>query len=310
MKTKKKLVCDKITFCGVTTFFVLLASCQNKNDILTTNDTQNVNAESASSSYINESADIAASALSGVSSSLYNASNISGFPITGLSAFDDRLGGCANVTLATTGTNDAPAGMITIEYDSCPDANGVTRTGEMIILYSGKKWTVGSTINVRLSNYYRNNDRIEGNLTLTAQASPDSLHVFFDSVLDSGKVTFADGKLITRTQSLTREWIRSIASVSNNEWITLANSSFNPDEVVRGTTKGGNKYSVTITKQLIEKVACRTDKVFIPVQGTKIITVGNEQYTVDYGNGICNKNIISITLNGMVKQITVTAEGN
>jgi hypothetical protein len=310
-KTNKSVFVIRFRSSVVLTFFVFLPSCQKSNEILSTNDTQNVNAESASASYINESADIAISAFSGIDSSQYSTGGTSGLPITGLGQFDDRLGSCATVTLTTTGSTNAPSGMITIAYDTCPDLYGVIRYGTIVITYNGKRWAPGSTVNVRLVHYYRNVDLIEGNLTLTSQASADTLHLLFNSVLDSGKVTFGDGQVMTRTQTFARQWYRSIASSSNNQWITLANAALTgATSIAAGITKGGKAYTIQVTKQLVEKVACRADKVFIPVQGTIMMAVGNEQYTVDYGTGICDKNIISVTLNGKVKQITVTAEGN
>ncbi len=304
LKTKKNRVVVKLPSLLLAAFWVFFASCQN-NSILNAGDTQNVSAESASAFYLNESADIAAIVLGGITPSQYNAGGVSGVSITGLSLLDDRLGTCATVTLTTTGTADAPAGKITIHYDTCADSYGVIRKGQIVIDYVGQRWTPAQTLQIKMVNFYRNYDHLEGTLTLTPQtSSTDTLHVQFNSVLDSGKVTFGDGQLITRTHNLTREWVRSIASSSNNQWITFAGGT------ASGNTKGGKNYTVQITKQLVEKVTCRADKVFIPVTGTKIITVGNAKYTVDYGTGSCDKNIISVTLNGKAEQVTVTAEGN
>ncbi len=311
LKTKKNKFVMKFTSVCVVLVFSFLASCEPTSGIINAIDAQNVNAEAASAAYINESADLASSAVSGLTNSQYSSSGLSGLAITGLSQLDDRIGSCATVTLTTAPNSGALAGRITISYDSsCADAYGVIRKGTVIISYLGARWQPGSSINVRLVNYYRNDDHVEGNLTLAYQiTSPDTLHVYFNSVLDSGKVTFADGRFITRSQIFTRQWIRSIVSSSNNQWITLANSLGDSTGFASGITKGGKAYTSQITKQLVEKVTCRVNKVFIPVSGTKIMKVGNEQYTLDYGAGICD-NLISISLNGKAKQVTVTPEGN
>ena len=312
MKTKKSFFSIRNLSAVVVLALAFLASCQNDNNILTATDTQNVNAESASAAFANESTDMASSTIGGIFTSTYNGGRVSAGPVTlaGLAGRDDRLQ-CATITLTSTGTKDAPAGTIIIDFgttSTCKDSHGVGRNGKIIVTFSGKRWMPGSFFNVRLVNFYRNSNHIEGNLTLTTQISPDSLHLQFESVLDSGKVTFGDGKFITRIHDLTRVWIRS-ATPLNDQWITLANSANAPNGTAAGIEKDGKTYAMQITKQLVEKVACRAQKVFVPVSGTKLITVGSEQYSVDYGNGICD-NTITITLNGKQKQITVTADGN
>ncbi len=304
MKNKKSFFSTKNIAATVVIFFVFLASCQKDSSILNATDTQNVNAESASASYANESSDMASSAVGGISTSTYNGGRISSLPVLGLGDWDDRLK-CAIVTISRTGTKDAPAGTITIDFGTagtCADKHGVTRKGVIVITYSGRRWVPGSSYNVRLVNFYRNDTHIEGNHTLKTQISADSLHLQFESKLDSGKVTFGDGKFITRIHDLTREWFRA-SLPGNDEWHTLVGGT------ATGTGKKGNTYQMQITKELVEKVSCRADKVFIPVSGTKAITEGSEQYTVDYGDGTCD-NIITVTLNGKEKQITVNAEGN
>jgi hypothetical protein len=310
MKTKKRFLSVRRVSASVVILFAFLASCQNNGDILSANDTQNVNAESASAAYANESSDIASSAVGGMPASQYSGARISDETVTGLGSKDDRLQ-CAAITISRTGTKDAPAGTITIDYGTagtCADNHGVIRKGKITITYAGKRWVPGSTVNIALDGYYRNDTHIEGNLTLTTELSADSLHLQFQSELTGGKVTFGDGKIITRTHNLTREWIRS-SLPQNDEWITLANTGNGTNGEASGTTKDGATYSMQITKSLIEKISCRAEKVFIPVSGTKVMMVGNTQYTVDYGDGNCD-NIITVTLNGKTKQITVTAEGN
>jgi hypothetical protein len=305
MKTNKRFLNVKLATALVALLFAFLVSCQNNGDILSANDTQNVNAESASASFANESSDIASSAVGGMPALQYSGAQAASEPVLGLGSKDDRLQ-CATVTINRMGNKDAPAGTVIIDYGTagtCTDNHGVVRKGQIIITYAGKRWVPGSSVNLRLVGYYRNDAHVEGNLTLTTQLSTDSLHLQFHSVLDSGKVTFGDGKTITRTHNLTREWLRSQVSPINDEWVTLK------DGTAAGTTKNGTTYSMLITKSLIEKVACRAEKVFIPISGTKMVTVGNAQYTVDYGDGTCD-NIITVTLNGKSKQISVTQEGN
>ncbi|MBS1557628.1 MAG: hypothetical protein JST69_02780 [Bacteroidetes bacterium] len=292
-------------------FFVVLASCQKDSDILSPNDTQNVNTESAAAVYTNETADIAVNAVNGTSAVQFAGARTEGFKLHNLVNWDERLQ-CAIVTIVSTGTRSHPHGVITINYDSlsntCKDSHGVRRRGEIIITYDGLRWMPGSWYNVRLVNFYRNNTHVQANLTLTTQLSADSAHLQFHSVLDSGVITFANGKTITRQHDLTREWIRA-SLPQNDEWITLATNGQSANGTAWGTNKDGKKYTMEITKDLIVKIACRAEDVYIPVSGIKVVTIGNEQYTINYGDGDCD-NTVTVTISGKQKQVTINLDGN
>ncbi len=279
-----------------------LASCTNSLDsILSASDSQNVNAESASASYANESSVIATNVIGGVSSTTYAGSRGSSEPVFGLGDRDDRLK-CATVTINRTGTKAAPAGTITITFDpACNDKEGVKRSGTIVINYFGRRWIPGSYFSVH-TNFSRNDTQIKGIDSILTQLSVDSIHLEFQSILTGGIITFGDGKTVTREHNLIREWFRA-SLPSNDEWHTLTGGT------AAGMTKGGKTYSMQITKDLIDKVSCRNEKVFIPVSGTKVITVGTEQYTIDFGDGSCD-NVITVILKGKAKQVTVNPEGD
>jgi len=312
MKTKGRILTLNGVSIGIAILIIGLASCQKDNDILSATDTQNVNAESASAAYVNENSNISSNAIGGITSTQYTGGREEGTPLTliGLGLRDDRLA-CATVTINRTGTKDAPSGTITIDFGTgCTDPRKVTRSGKMLINYSGKRWMPNSYISLHLVNFHRNDAAIEGIDSLVTQISNDSLHLQFQSTLTGGKITFGDGKSITREHNLTREWIRSAVSPLYDEWITLAYLATvgGSNGTASGLTKSGKAYTMKITKELVEKMTCLAQKVFIPVSGVKTITVGSE-YTVDYGDGTCDNNV-TVTVNGKAKVIDVTAEGN
>jgi hypothetical protein len=286
--------------------FVILASCQKDSSILDSTDTQNVNAESASSSYLSEGSDVSASAIGGMSAIQYSGGRMDDL-IGGLADRDDRLK-CAVVTLVFTGTKDNPSGKITVTFDpTCSDRRGVKRSGTIVINFSGKRWAVGSYFSIH-SNFYRNDVHVEGvdSVLTKLDASTTLGYLQFESILTDGKVTFGDGRTITREHDITREWFR--ASVSqNDEWHILKGGQ------ATGTCKNGNTYQMLITSDLVHKISCLANKVFIPVSGTKVITVtkstGTKEYDIDYGDGNCD-NSITVTVNGKAKTITVNGEGD
>jgi hypothetical protein len=228
-------------------------------------------------------------------------------PISGLADRDDRLK-CAAVNLTFTGTRDNPSGKITITFDpTCSDKRGVKRSGTIVINFSGKRWMPNSYFSIH-SDFYRNDVRVEGIDSVITKLDESTTvgYLQFESILTKGKVTFGDGKTITREHDITREWFR--ASVpQNDEWHTLKGGQ------ATGTCKNGNTYQMMITKDLVYKISCLANKVFIPVSGTKVFTVtnstGSKEYSVDYGEGNCD-NSITVTINGKAKTIAVNGEGD
>ena len=306
METKKSVFCLKNASAWVVLMFIVLASCQKDASILDSTDTQNVNAESASSSYLSEGSDVSTSAIGGMTAIQYSGGRTDGL-IGGLADHDDRLK-CAVVTMTFTGTKDNPSGKVTITFDpSCSDRRGVKRSGTIVINFSGKRWAVGSYFSIH-SNFYRNDVHVEGvdSVLTKLDASGTLGYLQFESILTDGKVTFGDGKTITRQHDITREWFR--ASVpENDEWHILKGGQ------ATGTCKNGNTYQMMITEDLVHKISCLANKVFIPVSGTKVVTVTTstktKEYDVDYGDGSCD-NSITVSINGKAKTITVNGEGD
>src|SRR5258707_11276487 len=267
----------------IAVFILILASCQKDNEILNSLDVQNVNSEAASSAYVNENSDMSSTVIGSLTTTQYAGARMEGEIIYGLGDRDGRLK-CATVTINRTGTKDAPAGTITIDFGSsgsCADNHGVIRKGEIIITYSGRRWMPGSTFSIQLVDFYRNSTHIEGTESDTTKLSADSLHLKFVSWLVGGKITFGDGRTIERNHTFSKTWYRSILP-QNDEW-HLEGSAY-------GKNKNGNVYQMEIQSPLIHKVACWvSNKVFIPVKGVKIITVttstGVNTYKVDLSYG-------------------------
>src|SRR5882757_2394343 len=129
MEPKKNVRSLKSGALLVVAVFIFLASCQKDSSILNSTDTQNVNAESASSAYISEGSDISANAVAGLSATQYAGTRVDGEIVNNLMGRDDRFK-CATVIITRTGTKENPAGFITITFDpSCLDKRGIKRSG-------------------------------------------------------------------------------------------------------------------------------------------------------------------------------------
>lgn len=297
----------RLTFVVLLSTVLILDSCKKSSDtVLSLADTQNVNGESAADAFIGDATDMATLAVGSISSSTYTGRIEAG--IDTLSNLDSRFS-CATFTLARTGDKVAPAGTITIDFspstkpEGCTDARGVTRKGQIIIKYSGKRFTSGSTMITTFNNYTRNGVKIEGTHTLTNAQTALTDPPRYTVVLTGGKLTFTDGKVITREQSFTYIWQRA-ANPTQDRLLVLSGGTAN------GTTKSGNTYTMTIQTDCYYSRPCAIgNKTYIPIQGSKLFVANNVEYTVDYGTGTCD-NDVRVTVNGNTKTITVNPEGN
>jgi hypothetical protein len=192
--------------------------------------------------------------------------------------------------------------------------NGVTRRGQIKITYAGKRWTSGSYYVTRLSNFYRNSAHIEGTESTTFSSTGpnnDTLRLTFDSHLDSGIVTFGDGRNIQRQGTLTKTWYRYI-DVTSGKIDPLNGEIEVTSDSGTGTNKLDKVYSWGIDSTLVYRLSCSiNNKVFVPVKGGKHITIDNTTYNISYGSGgaACD-NLETIFLNGKKKTILITGDGN
>lgn len=308
MKTLKNGIGLKVLTFLTISCALLLDSCSKSNDssILSTTDTQSVNSESASDSYASDATDMSNVSVGNISNSTYAgpARMEATINLDTLKNLDDRFK-CATITLVRTGTKTSPAGVITIDFSAagCTDARGVTRKGQIIVTYVGRRFISGSTIVTTFNGYSRNDVKVEGTVTLTNVQVNITDNPKYSVVIAGGKITFTDGKTITREQNFTYEWQR--ASNPTQDKLVISKGG-----AATGSNKAGVSYTMSITADLVYSRACQiSNKVFIAVSGTKVFTVNGRQYTVDYGSGDCD-NDVTVSVNGASKTITVSADGN
>lgn len=302
MKTEN-LINMKNLSAAVMVGILILVSCAKNNDILNSNDTQNVNSESVSDSYTSETSDMSTTVISSVNDTKLGSARESG-SIGDLGSIDSRLTG-AIITVTGTGGKVNPQGIITIKFGiGTTDPKGVIRKGTITITYSGRRWAAGSSRIISYSGYSRNSVVFDDNMTFTitnlSTDSAMSTPLSFHHVLAGGKLTFPDGKTVTRNADF------DVAINFIAKTVTL--SASNAAHSASGITRAGKEYTMDITTPLVYKASCIASKVYIPVSGVKTITAGLE-YTIDYGDGTCD-NTVKITVGGKSATITVNGDGN
>ena len=293
MKTvKNKFTLKTLSNLAIAIVF-MLASCNKTNDAsLSSLDSQNLSTETATDAKVDEVNDIATSAL-----------NTNDTPTGRVEDRDDRLD-CA--TIEKDANNTKEAGKITLTFKSdCKDEDGDVRAGKMIITWSGGRWFIpGSTHTITLEGYIINGVSIEGTRTVKNISTTEKPLTW--TIEGTHKTIWPDGTTASRSVKRTRQWVRSSINPREDKWIISQTDPSVP--AAEGINRNGKSYSAQITTPLQYFASCGR-KVHIPVIGVKVVTVDSKIYTVDYGDGKCD-NVITVTVNGSSKTITVNKDGN
>ena len=279
----------------------LFSSCSDNNTIdYTSSDNANVQSEANSDAQTAEIDDLSAVAVSSDAATLLGRESWGGRTIT---ISDDRFK-CATVTLVTANDNSIikPHGTITIDFGTaCTGPGGMTRTGKIIVTYTGRRFLPGSSIVTATQNFAVNGIKVEGTRTLTNTSTSADAPVSFSIVEDGVKITWTDGTFAIRSSTMAKAWNRTQNPLEDS-W-TIKGSAI-------GTNRKGKEYTMTTTKELVYKRSCAiSNKVFMAVSGIKELITDKKKVSVDYGNGDCD-NKVTITINGKSKEIEATSDGN
>lgn len=281
----------------------LLGSCKKNDDnALSTDDSQAVNSESVSDTQISETSDMSDAAVASVTNTTYaTGSRVEGTIDISSKVTDSRLAG-AKITLVTgaNSTKDAPNGTITIDFGTGVTKNGVTRKGQIIITYNGKKGVAGSYRTLTYNNYSRNSIAFDNAMTFKHTNITDS--TVFHHELTGGKLTFPDNSTILRTANY------DVTLDYTNKTLTLSAHS-GATHSATGTNRKGKEYTMDILTPIVYKSECAASSFYAAASGSKTITAGLITYTIDYGTGTCD-NTITITVGGKTFTISVSSDGN
>lgn len=285
----------------------LLGSCKKSDDnALSTDDTQAVNSESVADTQISETSDMSDAVVTSITNTTYaTGSRTEGTIDISSKVSDARLSG-ATITLTTSAnsTKDIPQGTITIDFKTGVTKNGVTRKGQIIITYYGKKGVTDSYRTLTYNNYSRNSIAFDNGMVFKHTNTKDSTQ--FHHELTGGKLTFPDNTTILRTANydvtLAYNTDKTLNSLTLSAHTGAAHSA-------TGTNRKGKDYTMDIVTPIVYKAECAAASMYVAASGSKTITAGLVSYTIDYGTGTCD-NTITITVGGKTFTISVSADGN
>ena len=217
-----------------------------------------------------------------------------------LSGYDGLLSHCIDTIIHDTANK-----RITVDFGptNCLGHDGRYRRGKIFISYSGSSyWDSLMSVNISSTlagdpssnSYFVNDNQIIGTKNITNKGHNSAGHMNWD-VIVSGQIIKANNQgTITWTSTRNREWL---AGEGTPSWL---DDVYGVTGTAQGTSPNGTPFNVTITSQLIRKIAC--PKHF--VSGTFDFTPGSKPVRhVDFGyspspnpSGSCD-NWISITIN-------------
>lgn len=264
-------------------------SCSDDESEVSFTDSQSVSSEASVDSYFEDAEDISATASLAADGDL-------GGRVAGL---DDRF--CDNVIIRFLRKNVANPDTILIDFgsgDGCTDPRGNVRKGKIRIVFSpGSRFQIDNTVTTTFISFSVNGILMEGTRTVTLTSLEPPTH---EITLTDGRLTWPDNSTATRTAHHFRQWDRNGTPINRTDdrIIILEGGT------ASGTNRNEKEYSMQITQDIVFKASCHIVKKFLPVSGEKVLTVGDRQITVNYGEGDCD-NVITVTINGVSKEVTV-----
>ena len=301
MKNKKvnslKLAVSVLMFAVMA---IVVSSCKSNEDTFSAEDVATSSNESTAESQTSETDDIASGVLN---------SNDAAPGRVEAGVDDIRIpASCATITKVNN-DGDKKSGVITIDFGTgCTDAAKNTRKGKIIISWNGGKWFLpGSTHKITFSGYSINDVKFSDSDSRTVTNVSTTSSPLTWTVTSNHSLTYPDGTTTSRSVNLTKKWNRT-ATITADTW-TFSQTT-GASVAAEGTNKKGKSYKMTITTPLVYSRSCAlSNKVFLPISGSKTITVNSKDIVFEYGTGTCD-NTFTVTVNGKTKEITAKNDGS
>lgn len=197
------------------------------------------------------------------------ADTLNGFPVTML------------IDYGTTGTVDP--------------VDGKTRKGQIQAVFSSKWSTIGSTITVKLLNYYVQNAGAAG----FVQYACDSMMIIHNSPY-SFTNNIIGGKCIASSWNLEWACSRTLSQTAGTGDTIASNDVFEFTGSAVGKNREGKNYTVNVVTPVVKSMSCawiQSGRIDLTPEGLAV-------RTVDYGNGTCDSQA-TLTINGNTFSFTM-----
>ncbi len=217
-------------------------------------------------------------------------SDLSTFKNGGSNSENIILSACATIwrdTIATTREVIVDFGTV-----NCVGADGRSRRGKIILTYTGAYKATGSVKTISFDNYYVNDNKVEGNKTITNQGKNAQGDIVY-SINVAGSITLANNfGIIVYNSTRQRIFIEGVNTIELIDDVYLITGTSS------GSSRNGDLYNVTIKTPLRRELNCKNF-----VSGSiEYIAKNRRMRLLDFGNGVCDS-LATVTINGIIYTI-------
>lgn len=223
--------------------------------------------------------------------------NITDEANSGILSSYKTLSNCSIIQRDSANHTDADSIIIDFGTTNCICNDSINRRGKIIVAYTKKYTDSASVHTITFSDYYVNDNKIDGTKTVKNKGHNSSKNLNWD-ITANGTITLSNN-----------EGIISWVSVRNREKIFGDSTSIWSDDkysltgTSSGTTANGINYTVNIINPLIRDMSASCMKYF--VKGTfDFSPSGKLTRTVNFGDGTCD-NKVTVTIAGKIYQMNL-----
>jgi hypothetical protein len=210
--------------------------------------------------------------------------------------------GSPTVSIATISQGNF-IGEITVDFGTgITGSDGRTRSGQIIIKYTGKYRTSGTIIQCTTNNYFVNGKQILGCRTVKNTNG----RVF--NVKDTGnsdstgeaRIIYPDGKFTTWTSDRVRTWTAGYGTLD------LTDDVYSIIGTAQGSSRDLLHYDMNINNLIVRLGCYITYYIYIPSGGSISVSYPDGTRSIDYGNGTsCDRNITYTDTDGKKYEVSL-----
>lgn len=205
---------------------------------------------------------------------------------------DGSEAGRVNALCATV-TNDTENKILTVDFgEGCVGPYGRTRSGKILIAYSGVVNDGISNRIITFENYVVNNRAVTGSIELRDITVNEDETITSTKKLVGLTVTFPNGQFVSYTGSRTRVWTEGVRDGDPS------NNVFEITGSVEGIWSNGRTFTHRITEKIVSDWSCAAEGGFARVSGVvEVERLGGfikRKRITRYGDGTCDNRITVI----------------
>jgi hypothetical protein len=199
------------------------------------------------------------------------------------------------ITVDPTATSNVFPKTVEIDFGNtnCLGNDNINRRGKITAVLTDRYKNTGSKITITLSEYYVNDNQVQGTKTIENMGLNGNGNMSFNIKVSNASVTMSDGTISWESER-TREWVEGLGTIDPRDDV------YHITGWAKGKTKKGLNFTATIVEYLVVKLNCR----WITKGVLDLIPEDYPTRRINYGDGSCD-NKATVTINNRSKEINL-----